>query len=82
MDWKWETGGKYSDPEAKTLKGMIRACTILDKHTEEKYCFNAEHDCIYVCVDWDTLSKEEQKELVELGWHRDEECDNYCAYFT
>jgi hypothetical protein len=70
------------DPEAKTLRGMIRALTILAKYNSEQFFSGAEHDIFYVYVPWDNLTTDEQRELSTLGWHKNEDEGGDCGYYT
>jgi hypothetical protein len=75
------------DPDAKTMRGFIRALSIFSEHLEHgasaKYFMGAEHDILYVYVSVQQIppSSANGKELLSLGWHPEDDSEDW-AYFT
>lgn len=67
------------------MNRLLDGLLILKKYVEEGESIDvcAEHDIIYVGVEYKKVSKEDRKKLDKMGgWHRDEENDDCWAMFT
>ncbi len=54
------------------MDDLIKALQIFRKYTETTHPTNCEHDILHVCVEFDTVSKEDQEELNNLGFFEDD----------
>jgi hypothetical protein len=65
------------------MKDLIKALQILLKYANDDYApTHCEHDMMYIgCdIDIEQVSKEDVKELDELGFHWEEEYDGFISY--
>lgn len=53
------------------MDDLIKALQIFRKYTDTDI-INCEHDTLHVCVEFDTVSKEDQEELNKLGFFEDD----------
>lgn len=65
-----------SDPEARTISGMIKSLQIFASHEDvgiwKKFLLSTGHDVIFSNTKMG-LHTEDGQRLVALGWHWDEE---------
>ncbi len=54
------------------MKDLIEALTILSKYEDTDFPTHCEHDVLYVCVDPQKVSAEDQRRLKELSFTADE----------
>ena len=68
-----------SDP--KGFDAVIEALNIFKKYKNPGYPFHCEHDMLYVMVEGDEVTDEEdRKRLEELGFIVDEDTSNYVSF--
>lgn len=54
------------------MEQLIEALQIMIKYGNPKNPFHCEHDYLYVDINWESISDEDQKKLKELGFFEDE----------
>lgn len=76
-----------TNPQAKTLNGLVQSFMLFGLHTEkgmdQSYPIDAEHDILYGPCDSDEIPEESEdgKKLLALGWHYDDDAGRW-AYYT
>lgn len=60
------------------MNDLIEALQIFSKYMDTQWPTTCEHDFLYVCVDAELISPEDEARLEVLGFHPDEN-GGYCS---
>jgi len=62
------------------MEDLIKALQIFLKYGNPDYPTNCSHDCLWVDIDHEKVSKEDIKKLEELGFSIDDENDGFYSF--
>jgi len=62
------------------MEDLIKALQIFLKYGNPDYPTNCSHDCLWIDIDQRKVSKEDIRQLEDLGFRVDDENDGFYSY--